>query len=262
MTPVLVLGAGDVGSAVAHVLFSAGHGVILHDRAHPPHARRTMAFTDAFYGQVPELDGLLARRAPDLPDLPHMLRCRRAVPTTSVEPARVIDALRPRVIVDARMRKRQAAEDLRANGRIVVGLGPGFDTRHNADIVVETRWGQDMGRVIREGAAAPLEGEPRELAGHRRERFVYSPAAGVFGTALDIGARVAACALIGRVGSMDIRAPLGGTLRGLSHDGAFVEVGSKIVEVAADSALPVPRGLGPRPQAIARGVLAAVDSPR
>ena len=48
--PVLVLGAGDVGSAVAHALFHAGRAVVLQDGPAPPAApRRGMAFADAFF---------------------------------------------------------------------------------------------------------------------------------------------------------------------------------------------------------------------
>jgi 2-polyprenyl-6-methoxyphenol hydroxylase-like FAD-dependent oxidoreductase len=46
-SPVLVRGAGDVGSAVATVLFRAGYAVALHDEPAPAAPRRGMAFADA-----------------------------------------------------------------------------------------------------------------------------------------------------------------------------------------------------------------------
>jgi hypothetical protein len=60
--PVLVRGVGDVGSAVAAVLFHAGYRVALHDEPEPTTPRRGMAFTDAVFDGVAVLDGLTARR--------------------------------------------------------------------------------------------------------------------------------------------------------------------------------------------------------
>jgi xanthine dehydrogenase accessory factor len=48
-SPVLVRGAGDVGSAVAAVLFRAGYAVALHDEPAPVAPRRGMAFADAVF---------------------------------------------------------------------------------------------------------------------------------------------------------------------------------------------------------------------
>lgn len=49
MALVLVRGAGDVGSAVAHAPFAVRHQVVLHDSPTPSHPRRGMSFTDALY---------------------------------------------------------------------------------------------------------------------------------------------------------------------------------------------------------------------
>ena len=46
---VLVLGAGDMGSAVAHALHAAGWPVAIQDDPAPAHPRRGMAFADALW---------------------------------------------------------------------------------------------------------------------------------------------------------------------------------------------------------------------
>jgi xanthine dehydrogenase accessory factor len=61
-TSVLVRGVGDVGSAVAVVLFRAGYAVALHDEAAPTAPRRGMAFVDAVFDGRATLDGLTAVR--------------------------------------------------------------------------------------------------------------------------------------------------------------------------------------------------------
>ena len=63
MALILVRGVGDVGSAVAHVLFTAGHTVVLHDDPLPSHPRRGTAFTDALYRGKAELEGAFAKYA-------------------------------------------------------------------------------------------------------------------------------------------------------------------------------------------------------
>jgi xanthine dehydrogenase accessory factor len=57
-SPVLVRGVGDVGSAVAAVLFRAGYAVVLHDEPAPATPRRGMAFADAVFDGTAALDGL------------------------------------------------------------------------------------------------------------------------------------------------------------------------------------------------------------
>ena len=54
----LVRGAGDVGSAVAVVLYRAGYAVALHDDPTTTTPRRGMAFADAVFDGSATLDGL------------------------------------------------------------------------------------------------------------------------------------------------------------------------------------------------------------
>src|SRR6266550_2212374 len=66
---VLVRGIGDVGSAVAHRLFGAGHRVVIHDVPAPAAARRGMAFTDALFDGPVVLEGVTCRRIEQLSEL-------------------------------------------------------------------------------------------------------------------------------------------------------------------------------------------------
>jgi xanthine dehydrogenase accessory factor len=259
MIRVIVRGAGDIGSAVAVRLRQAGRAVVLHDDPRPAHARRGMAFTDALFDGACTLEGLRAKRARTVADVARMVACGHAVPVSDSPFAEVAAALRPDAIVDARMRKHAAPEPLRGMARLSVGLGPGFVAGVNADLVVETAWGDSLGTVIREGAARELAGEPRPLAGHGRDRYVYAPADGTFRTALAIGAKVEAGQEVARLGEAVIRAPLAGILRGLTHDGAEVRAGAKVVEVDPRGDPAAAFGIGERPDRIAAAVVAAVS---
>lgn len=178
MAILLVRGSGDIGSAVAHTLCFAGHSVVLHDDPLPAHPRRGMAFTDALFEGSARLESLLAKRAASPSDLPPMIGCGRALPVTDLPFDRVLRVVEPDVLVDARVRKHASVEPIRGLAPLVVGLGPGFVAGLNADRVVETGWGENLGRLLHVGAARGYSGEPRELGGHGRERFVYAPAPG------------------------------------------------------------------------------------
>jgi xanthine dehydrogenase accessory factor len=259
MATVIVRGTGDVGSAVAHLLYRAGYTVVLQDTPRPAYPRRGMSFTDAFFDGSAELDGVLAKRARDLGDLSPMVRCRRAIPVVDEPFERVVAALRPQVVIDARMRKREQPEFQRGVAPLTIGLGPSFVAGENVDLVVETAWGGRMGEVIRWGASLALSGDPKPIGGHGRDRFVYAACAGKFRSALKIGDHVEAGAVVGRIGAHDVRAPLTGCLRGLVQDGIEVPSGAKIVEVDPRGDRDGVKGLGERPKRIADGVRRAIE---
>jgi len=260
MALILVRGTGDVGSAVAYILHKAGHGIVLQDAATPAHSRRKMAFVDALYEGRSELLGVLAKKAKTLSDLGHMVRCGRALPVSTEPLERVLEAVHPDVLVDARMRKREQPEPQRGLAPLTVGLGPNFEAGANVDVAVETGWGDDLGVVIRQGRTRDLAGEPQPIAGHARDRYVYAPVAGIFSTAMNVGDPVREGQEVARIGDAVIAAPISGYLRGLTHDGAPVRKSAKIVEVDPRNTKDGLTGLGERPRRIAEGVLAAIDT--
>jgi xanthine dehydrogenase accessory factor len=262
MAVIVVRGTGDVASAVAHVLYRAGHRVVLHDTPVPSHSRRAMAFVDALYEGKAELAGVLAKRARDVSALPEMLRCRRAVPVVDEPLQQVLAEVHPQVLVDARMRKHDQAEAQRRLAPLTIGLGPNFQAGSTTDVAVETAWGDELGRVVRAGRTRDLEGEPQQIEGHARDRYVYAPCAGVFSTALNIGDNVTAGQEVACIGDVPLSAPLSGRLRGLSHHGAPVAAGAKVIEVDPRGDSGRIAGLGERPSRIAAGVLQAIQEAR
>jgi len=258
MTVCLIRGTGDVGSAVAHALFRAGYRVLLHDEAAPAHSRRGMAFVDALFDGRCRLEGVLGKRARDIHDLPPMLACGVAVPVSQDTLACVLDAMKPTVLVDARMRKRSLPETQRGLAPLTLGLGPNFIAGETTDIAIETGWGDDLGRVLHTGSTRALEGEPQPIEGVGRDRYVYAPVAGTLRTQYRIGERVAAGTVIATIGDTQLMAPIAGCIRGLTHDGVTVAVRTKVIEIDPRNDPTLAFGLGRRPAAIAEGVLAAL----
>lgn len=251
----LVRGCGDIGSAVAHALFSAGHAVLIHDVADPSFARRGMAFTDAMFDGVAILEGIAGRRTGDLFSIRWMLDRREEIPLVAESFTKILEHLRPDVLVDARMNKRSIPEKQFGLAPLTIGLGPNFVAGETTDLVVETAW-EVLGRIIESGSSLPLAGEPRPINGHGRERYVYAPTDGLFETDCKIGASVAKDQPVACIGDEVIRAPLDGCLRGITHAGASVKAGTKVVEIDPRGDPARSFGIAERPKKLALAVVA------
>ena len=152
----------------------------------------------------------------------------------------------------------ETPEPLRGLAPLAIGLGPGFVAGDNADLVIETAWGEDLGRVIRKGGSRSYSGDPRPLGGHGRERYVYAAVAGTFRTTPGDRGRVDKGDVVARIDDAVVLAPLSGVLRGLTHDGAGVAIGTKVIEVDPRGDPAGAFGVGERPARIAAGIIEAI----
>jgi xanthine dehydrogenase accessory factor len=248
----------DIGSAVAHRLFGAGYNVVLHDEPQPATTRRKMGFADAVFDGVATLEGVEARRASDVVAIRECF-AQRLVAVYVGPFQTLVTAFKPDVLVDARMRKRAVPENQRGLATVTVGLGPNFKVGVTCDIAVETSWKQ-LGVVFQDGAPLALAGEPRELAGHARDRYVYAPHGGTFRTEARIGDDVSAGQPIAAIDETILTTPLGGILRGLTHDGVPVARNTKVIEVDPRGGAAEVIGISERPRRIAAGVMEAIGA--
>jgi xanthine dehydrogenase accessory factor len=255
---ILVRGSGDIGSAVSHRLFRADYQVAIHDIPQPTVIRRGMAFADALWDGEAMLEGVIARRVDDLGMLRAILSQHALIPLLIADFGVVMQTILPHVLVDARMRKHAQPELQRGLAPVSIGLGPNFVAGVTTDISIETCWGATLGQVLRQGAPLPLTGEPHPIEGVARERYVYAPIEGIFHTSLRIGDAVHAGQVIASIGVTELSAPRDGVLRGLTHDGVFVPLRTKVIEVDPRGVAAVVHGIGERPSRIADGVLNAI----
>jgi xanthine dehydrogenase accessory factor len=253
----LVLGGGDVGSAVAHRLFQLGWQVLVSERERSPHARRGMAFTDAIFEGQATLSGVTAQLQPDLQAVEECWRRGVSIPVVIMPEAQIFSAIGFDVVIEATMRRHEVPPDMRTVAPLVIGLGPGYVPGHNCHVAVETQWGESMGKLLRERPTAARSGGPQPLGGIGGERFAIASASGAWHTECRLGQPVRAGEEIGRVDEHVVRAPISGFLRGLARDGVAVSAGRRLAEVDP-RAEPDVFGLGERPQAIANGVIDAL----
>jgi xanthine dehydrogenase accessory factor len=257
---ILVRGANDVGSAVAHRLFAAGYSVVIHEIPQPTTTRRRMSFTDTIFDGRATLDGVEAHLIKRLYLLRGALVAHQFIPVVVKDPQELMRILRPQILVDARMRKHMQPESQRGLAEFTIGLGPNFIAGETVDVAIETNWGDTLGRIIEHGATNPLQGEPREIDGHARDRYMYAPIGGTFHTALQIGDHVSQGREVARIDATPLPAPVAGVLRGLTHDNVPVTPKTKVIEVDPRMHNAQVSGIGERPARIAEGVFTAIQN--
>ena len=253
---VLIRGVGDVGSAVAHVLYRAGFAVAINDGPCPTTSRRGMAFTDAVFDGSATLEDVMAQRIDSLDDLEAAALSREFIPVTIV-PIEPVVAMGWAVLVDARMRKRALPEDQRGLVELTIGLGPNFVAGGNVDVAIETHW-EGLGQVIRTGPTRPLEGEPRSIDGVGRQRFVYAPASGSFRTTAKLGDVVTAGEVVSHVDAVPLAAPIDGIVLAVTRDGVAVERGTKVLEIDPRGNPSAAFKIGERPRRLGEAVLSVI----
>jgi xanthine dehydrogenase accessory factor len=260
MPGILVRGCGDVGSAVAHRLFQSGYGVVIHDVTQTTTTRRKMAFADAIFEGNAILDGIESKRVNKLSLLRGLLIEHKIIPVITSGLPEALETLHPQILIDARMRKHSQPELQIHLAALTIGLGPNFIAGKTTHLVIETARGDSLGQIIERGLASPLRGEPNEINGHARDRYVYAPSAGIFHTLHQIGDRVESREEVARINSTPLFAPITGILRGLTHANVPVTFKTKVIEIDPRIENAQITGIAERPARIAQGVLQAIQN--
>jgi len=266
---VLIRGAGDLATGVAHRLYRAGFEVYMTELPEPLAVRRTVAFAECVFRGRWCVEEVWAARVDTAEEALRLVGAEPGVIPVIVDPeGRSRLVLEPAVLVDARMAKRNLGTT-REDARVVVGLGPGFTAGEDVHAVVETARGHHLGRVIYRGRAQEDTGVPGEVAGFTHERVLRAPAAGILRTLVDLGDRVQVGQPVGRVVAagaiaeeegVPVRAAIAGVVRGLLRDGAPVRAGQKIGDVDPRMDPSAIWYISDKARAVAGGVLEAVSS--
>lgn len=221
-----IRGGGDLASGIAHRLFKAGFPIIITELANPRMVRRSVCFGEAVWEGKVEIEGVEARLIHSEVELEDVKRHHYIGILIDPE-GQIFDKLPVQFLVDARMLKRNVA-DQRRQGRLVIGVGPGFCVGENVDLVIETMRGHTLGQVIYQGSALPDTGIPGIIAGESKRRLLKAPCCGIFQAEAELGKMVVENEVIGRVNDVPVKVLLSGKLRGLIRSGTEVKSGEKI----------------------------------
>jgi xanthine dehydrogenase accessory factor len=225
------------------------------ERGQPLAVRRRVCFAEAVLSGENEVEGVLGVLVAG-DRIAAALAKGDVVPVTVDPEGRLLATLRPQVVVDARMLKR-AGEGARDDA-LLVGLGPGFVAGQDADAVIETQRGPDLGRVIWSGPAQEDSGSPASVAGVTEARVLRAPCSGTFAGSARIGDLVTAGAAVGAVDAEAVVAEISGLLRGLIAEGVPVSRGMKLGDIDPRGRAVDPARISDKARAVAAGVLEAV----
>ena len=242
---IVVRGAGDLATGTIHRLKKAGFRLLVLEAEHPAAIRRQVALSEAVYAGSARVEDVEAVRMDvDLAEKKNRKELleqemeriwkKDGVPVL-VDPAGLsIAALRPAVVVDAILAKKNLGTT-KEMAPLVIALGPGFTAGEDVDVVIETKRGHNLGRVIRSGSAVPNTGIPGIIGGYGKERVMHAQAEVILRNAASIGDIVEARAVIAEIetenGTVPVEASLSGLLRGLIRDGYPVTKGFKIADI-------------------------------
>ena len=242
---IVVRGAGDLATGTIHRLKKAGFRLLVLEAEHPAAIRRQVALSEAVYAGSARVEDVEAVRMDvDLAEKKNRKELleqemeriwkKDGVPML-VDPAGLsIAALRPAVVVDAILAKKNLGTT-KEMAPLVIALGPGFTAGEDVDVVIETKRGHNLGRVIRSGSAVPNTGIPGIIGGYGKERVMHAQAEGILRNAASIGDIVEARAVIAEIetenGTVPVEASFSGLLRGLIRDGYPVTKGFKIADI-------------------------------
>ncbi|HHX50891.1 MAG TPA: EF2563 family selenium-dependent molybdenum hydroxylase system protein [Clostridia bacterium] len=254
---IMIKGAGDLASGVALRCYRSGFPVVMTEIARPTVVRRTVAFAEAVYEKEVSIEGVRARLAHNSLEARELL-AKRVIPVLiDPEAEETRRELGPQVIVDAILAKKNLGT-FRGQAPLVIGLGPGFIAGKDVDVVIETKRGHYLGRVIHQGQAIANTGIPGEIQGYGKERVLRAPVKGSFQALRRIGDPVEAGEAVACVGKEPVRTVIGGVLRGLLRDGLEVERGMKIGDVDPRARVEYCFSISEKALAIGGGVLEAI----
>jgi len=253
---VLIRGGGDVGSGVAHKLFSHGMRVVITELEKPTVIRRMVSFAEAVYQGEMGIGGIYAKKVKDSKKALKTLK-EGKIPVLVDPEGEAIKELKPDVLVDARMAKKNLGTKI-TDAPIVIGLGPGFTAGKDVHATIETKPGPNLGRVIYRGQAGKHTGMPVAIMGYSVERVLKAPVDGIFRSDKKIGDQIEKGEIVGWVDQHPIVSQISGVLQGLLHSGLKVKGNKKVGEIDPRGVREYAFALFDRSITIGNGVLNAI----
>lgn len=253
---ILIRGAGDIASGIALRLRHAGFSIVMTDLPQPTSIRRTVCFSEAILHGEAVVEDVTARFA-KLPEQARSIINEGEIAVLADEKGESIRALRPAVVVDAILAKRNIGTR-KDDAPAVIGVGPGFTAGEDCHAVVETMRGHTLGRVYYAGGALPNTGIPGNIGGFTLERVLRAPCDGQIRGEKRIGDEVRAGDVCAYVGDTPMCTSISGILRGLLPDGLQVTAGMKSGDVDPRCTLSHCYTVSDKALAIGGGVLEAI----
>jgi xanthine dehydrogenase accessory factor len=253
---IIIKGAGEMASGIAHRLFTAGMTrICMIEIDNPLCVRRSVSFCEAVFEQKAEVEGVAAVLVRDRAGLTEAWDRNQI--GVMVDPAwSIITELKPDVVIDAILAKRNLGTN-KDEAPLVIGVGPGFSAPDIVHAVIESNRGPNLGKAIYKGSAEAFTGIPAARAGYSWERVVRAPHAGKVRLVKTIGDNIKAGDTILFVNATPVQAVIDGVVRGLIRE-IDVSDGEKIGDIEPTSDPSCCHSISDKAKTIGSGVLEAV----
>ena len=230
---IIVRGGGDIASGTIYTLRRCGFPVLVLEAEHPTAIRRRVSFSEAVYdgaSLVEDINCVLA----DSYERALQIVSSGNVAMMVDEECSILEKVRPWALIDGILAKKNLGTSLGMAPK-TIALGPGFTAGQDVNLVIETKRGHDLGRIIENGTAQPNTGAPGEILGITGDRVIHAACDGELCNVAQIGELVEkgqALAIIRNdEGEYPVIAAISGVLRGLIRSGFNVKKGLKIADI-------------------------------
>ena len=222
---ILIKGAGDLATGIAYRLKKSGFDIVMTEIDKPTTVRRTAAFSQAVFDNEIVIEGIKGVKVNNINEIYKEIN-QGNIPIIIDEKAEIIKELRPDVVVDAIIAKKNLGTNIK-DAPIVIGVGPGFEAKVDCHLVVESKRGHYLGKVIEEGSAIPNTGVPGNIGGYTKERIIRASSNGKIKPVVSIGDFVKKGDVVAYVDGVEVLAQIDGIVRGMLQEGIEVFKGMK-----------------------------------
>ena len=222
---ILIKGAGDLATGIAYRLKKSGFDIVMTEIDKPTTVRRTVAFSQAVFDNEIVIEGIKGVKVNNINEIYKEIN-QGNIPIIIDEKAEIIKELKPDVVVDAIIAKKNLGTSIE-DAPIVIGVGPGFEAKVDCHLVVETKRGHYLGKVIEEGSAIPNTGVPGNIGGYTKERIIRASSNGKIKPVVSIGDFVKKGDVVAYVDGVEVLAQIDGIVRGMLQEGIEVFKGMK-----------------------------------
>ena len=254
---VMIRGAGEMASGVAHRLCRSHFRVCLLEIEHPLAVRREVSFCEAVYEGEKEVEGVRVKLVSQTKEIQPTWKETKIPLLIDPDGKKTKEYLNPDVIIDAILAKRNLGTRMN-DAPFVIGLGPGFTAGRDVDAVIETNRGHNLGRVLLSGSAEPDTGIPGEIGGFTVERVLRTLKGGIFHPQKSIGDPVNKGAIVAVVDDYPVIATVSGVVRGLLREGIEAQKGMKVGDIDPRGKRELCFSISEKARAIGGGVLEAI----
>jgi xanthine dehydrogenase accessory factor len=254
---VLIRGAGEMASGVAHRLHQSHFKVCMLEIDQPLAVRREVSFCEAIYGGEKAVEGVQAKFISKPEQISSVWKSGKIPLLVDPDLKRTKHFLKPDVLIDAIMAKKNLGTKI-DDAPLVIGLGPGFTAGKDVHLIVETNRGHHLGKVIRNGTAEQDSGTPGDIGGYTVQRVLRTMKKGVFHPHKEIGDKVNKGSVVAVIDDFPAIAEISGIVRGLLHEGVEVKKGMKVGDIDPRGKRELCFTISDKARAIAGGVLEAI----